>query len=239
MRQFFWLSADEIPHRHDLRRCGWQFGEVTGYAAASAGQPVLAPVSAVPPAQWIKLLADGEQALRRQVLLIGVNDPIERARLLRLGFGDAVHGETNLAEVEARAWRITRQAACLPRTREVGPLRLDLLARDGFVGDSRLGLHPREFALLWRLADVPGVPLRKKELVTDVWYSSHVPETNSLAVHISRLRTRLAHLGLRGLVQTAPSGGYFLAPQQQGAGQGNRDEQLACSLPATVRDSIQ
>lgn len=213
MRRFFWLSAEEIPHRHDLRRCGWQFGEHTGYAAASAGQPVLAPFAAMGRAQWLKLLADSEQVLRSQVLLIGVDDPVERARLLRLGFGDAVHGKTDLAEVEARAWRIMRQAGCLPRVRQVGPLRLDLLARDGFVGERKAGLHPREFALLWRLADAPGVPLLKKELVTDVWYRSHVPETNSLAVHVSRLRTKLALIGLGNLVQTAPSGGYFLAPQ--------------------------
>lgn len=213
MRRFFWLSAEEIPYRHDLRRCGWQFGERTGYAAASAGQPVLAPFAAMGCTQWLNVLADSEQVLRGQIFLIGVNDPIERARLLRLGFGDAVHGQTELAEIEARAWRITLQAGSLPRFRQVGTVRLDLLARDVFVGDRKAGLHPREFALLWRLADRPGVPLLKKELVTDVWYLSHVPETNSLAVHVSRLRTKLALMGLGNLVQTAPSGGYFLAPQ--------------------------
>lgn len=213
MRRFFWLSAEEIPHRHDLRRCGWQFGESTGYAAASAGQPVLAPFAAMARAQWLKMLADSEQVLRGQVLLIGVDDPTERARLLRLGFGDAVHGQTDLAEVEARAWRITRLAGSLPRFRQIGTVRLDLLARDVFVGDRKAELHPGEFALLWRLADAPGVPLLKKELVTDVWYLSHVPETNSLAVHVSRLRTKLALMGFGNLVQTAPSGGYFLAPQ--------------------------
>lgn len=213
MRHFFWLSAEEIPYRHDLRRCGWQFGERTSCAAAAAGQPVLAPIATVSASQWLKLLADSEQTLRRQILLIGVDDPIERARLLRLGFGDAVHNQTKLAEIEARAWRITQPTGSLPRFRQIGVLRLDLLARDAFVGERKAGLHPREFALLWRLADKPGLPVLKKELVTDVWYLSHVPETNSLAVHVSRLRTKLALAGLGDVVQSAPAGGYFLAPQ--------------------------
>ena len=39
-----------------------------------------------------------------------------------------------------------------------------------------------------------------------------VPETNSLAVHVSRLRGKLNTAGLEGLVETAPSGGYCLVP---------------------------
>jgi DNA-binding winged helix-turn-helix (wHTH) protein len=48
--------------------------------------------------------------------------------------------------------------------------------------------------------------------VNEVWRLLHVPDTNSLAVHVSRLRNKLALAGLRGLVETAASGGYMLAP---------------------------
>jgi two-component system, OmpR family, response regulator len=103
------------------------------------------------------------------------------------------------------------QAELLPRYRELGNLRLDLFARDGFVGRQQLGLHPREFALIWRLADSPGIAVAKKVLVRDVWRMAHVPDTNSLAVHVFRLRAKLAIAGLAELVRTSPSGGYFLA----------------------------
>lgn len=143
-------------------------------------------------------------------MLIGVNDPGERARLLRLGFGEVVGSDVDLAEVDARSARIAAQANALPRFRDVDGLVLDLFARDAFADDRPLGLHPREFALLWRLADTPGVPVSKSELVSDVWRLGYVPETNSIAVHVSRLRTKLAIAGYDALIHTSPAGGYVL-----------------------------
>ena len=118
--------------------------------------------------------------------------------------------QTSLREIEARAMRIAAHARALPRTRDIGPLRLDLFARDGFVAHRALGLHPREFALVWRLAETPGVAVSKKALVRDVWRMAHVPDTNSLAVHVFRLRAKLAIAGLAGLIKTEPGGGYRL-----------------------------
>ncbi|MBV1690560.1 winged helix-turn-helix domain-containing protein [Novosphingobium sp. G106] len=99
----------------------------------------------------------------------------------------------------------------LPRYRTIGPLRLDLFARDGFVAGRPLALHPREFALLWRLADRPGMAVSKQALLSEVWRLYHVPDTNSLAVHVFRLRAKLAGAGLEGYVRTVDAGGYMLA----------------------------
>lgn len=44
----------------------------------------------------------------------------------------------------------------IPRFREAADITLDLFHRDGRVEDYRLDLHPREFALIWRLAEHPG-----------------------------------------------------------------------------------
>ena len=59
-------------------------------------------------------------------------------------------------------------------------------------------------------ADTPGVPVARPALLRDVWRLNHQPETNSLAVHVSRLRARLAVAGVADLVRTAPGGGYVL-----------------------------
>jgi two-component system OmpR family response regulator len=99
----------------------------------------------------------------------------------------------------------------LPRRRAVGPVTLDLVHRDAHAGGAWLHLHPREFALLWRLADRPGARVTRAELWRDVWRLKHQPETNSVEVHVSRLRTKLAIAGCAGLVETDPRGGYRLA----------------------------
>ncbi len=151
------------------------------------------------------------QPYRCRVLLFDVADPAERARLLRLGFGDALGPDTSLAEVEARALRVIDLAQSLPRYRQIGLLRLDLLARDAFVARRAVGLHPREFWLLWRLSDQPGRAVSAGDLLGDVWRLSFRPETNSLAVHVSRLRAKLRVAGLDGLIETFPAGAYRLA----------------------------
>ncbi len=98
----------------------------------------------------------------------------------------------------------------IPRFREAGDVTLDLFHRDGRVEDRWVGLHPREFELLWRLAEQPGVPMSRRELLADVWRISFEPQTNSVAVHVARVRAKLAPYGLEQILATHPEGGYFL-----------------------------
>ncbi|MXO96434.1 hypothetical protein GRI34_08410 [Erythrobacter aquimaris] len=101
----------------------------------------------------------------------------------------------------------------IPQYRIIGPVRLDLFYRDAYVDGRWIGLHPREFALMWRLAADPGQRVDKPALLKDVWRLRHEPETNSLEVHVSRLRAKLAVSGLGWLVQTHPDGGYFICTE--------------------------
>lgn len=110
-------------------------------------------------------------------------------------------------------WHLSRAVAIgelLPRRRSIGPLTLDLVYRDANAGGAWLHLHPREFALLWRLADSPGSRVTRGELCRDVWRLRHEPETNSVEVHVSRLRAKLASAGCASLIETDPRGGYRL-----------------------------
>jgi two-component system, OmpR family, response regulator len=108
--------------------------------------------------------------------------------------------------------------AMIPRFREAGDVTLDLFHRDGRVVDSWLGLHPREFALLWRLAEQPGERITRRQLLAEVWRIHFEPETNSVAVHVARVRAKLEPFGLARLIGTHPEGGYFLnAPRAPGS----------------------
>lgn len=136
--------------------------------------------------------------------------------MLAAGLGEALPLEVALGELTVRMERLALTAEALPRHRRIGPVLLDLLHRDAsFEGDGAgrrwLALHPREFALLWRLADAPGERVPRERLLRDVWRLAHVPETNSLEVHVSRLRAKLAAAQAAWLVETDPRGGYRLA----------------------------
>lgn len=168
------------------------------------------------PADWCELPRRG------RIVAVGVNDGGERARLLDQGLGDAIGSGVGFVELGARIARLASRARALPRRLEAGPVTLDLFHRDGRVAGRWLGLHPREFALLWRLAETPGVRVGRGQLLRDVWRLDHVPETNSLDVHVSRLRAKLHVARCAWLVATDPLGGYRLAasrwPHEPGGG---------------------
>lgn len=98
----------------------------------------------------------------------------------------------------------------LPRYFRAGPILLDLFHRDGTVDECWLGLHPREFEVLWRLAQTPHCTVSEDRLLNDVWRLDHHPETNRVAVSIFRIRAKLDRFGLAGLVSTVPERGYRL-----------------------------
>lgn len=208
MRVFRWLAAGEIRAQFDLRRLGWRLqADGADPAGGHAPRPQLVRYSDLSLGQWLELAGSTSQK-RSLTLLVEVDNPAERARLLRLGFGDALGSNCSIHEIEARILRLVDQAGTLPRYRQLGALRLDLLAREAFVAGRRVGLHPREFVLLWRLVETPEIPVSQSELLAEVWRLKFRPETNTLAVHISRLRAKLRLAGLDGMIRTGPDGSY-------------------------------
>lgn len=207
MRVFRWLNEQELPPECDLRHCGWyrlSRGRHRSECVALANPAMMTSTA------WQRLLALHGHEDRRLIMLLGIADPGDRARLLHMGFGEVLGPQFELKELEARALRLIELEHMLPRFRQFGILRLDLLTRDGFVTGEPLRLHPREFGLLWRLSDQPGEPVGKRQLIKDVWQLRIVPETNSLAVHISRLRAKLKVFGIADMLQTTPRGDYVL-----------------------------
>lgn len=202
MRRFGWVAAQtEVPPQWDLRRLGWTLAPVARVS--------LVDMRERPPGIAIERLCGAEA--RERCLFLGVECGLERARLLEGGAGEALSGEVTLAELELRARRVAAACESLPRRREVGPLTLDLLHRDARAASTWLSLHPREFALLWRLAERPGERVSRTRLLREVWRLDFEPGTNSVEVHVSRLRAKLAAAGIAGLVETDPRGGYRLS----------------------------
>ncbi|TYC89458.1 response regulator transcription factor [Novosphingobium sp. BW1] len=170
-------------------------------------------------------------ACRKSIMVIDVDSSRARAELLHVGIGDAVPVDVCLEELDARGQVLIEAIKSLPRVRRIGRLRLDLLAREAYREETPLNLNPREFALIWRLAENIDRPVSKQSLIHDVWRMGFVPETNSIAVHMSRLRRKLAHVGIRELIETIPGGGYSLrSPQTPGI---SCDESRSASAAGT------
>lgn len=214
MAFFGWIAGNgEPPGRWDLRRHGWQLCRGNHGCHAECRHVLVCDTRPLGPSQRLALAAADRPAWR--LIMLGVEQPAERAQLLSLGCAEALSADTGLHELHARSQRVSEMFGMLPRWRDVGPLTLDLFHRDARQGARWLGLHPREFGLLWRLADLPGERVTRAQLLKDVWRLNHEPETNSVEVHVSRLRAKLALAGCDSLVETAPEGGYRLAETQR------------------------
>ncbi|HKR93587.1 winged helix-turn-helix domain-containing protein [Novosphingobium sp.] len=205
--RFRWLGSGPVPASLDLRRCGWLLDERQEPGVGCIGVIDAGDLDSV---AWMGVLSAWTAEVRRGILVAGVRRPHERARLLDIGFGDALNEGIDIGELSARADRVNAHACLLPRLRDFGPLQLDLLAREAYAFDEPLNLNPREFALLWRLTDSPNQIVSKQALVQDVWRLGFMPQTNSIAVHMSRLRRKLGFAGLRNMLETASQEGYRL-----------------------------
>lgn len=148
-----------------------------------------------------------------RVFAMAVDSASRREDLLRGGYAEALPRSATLGEVAIRAERWRSRSLSLPRVRRVGALQLDLLHRDARRDDRWLGLFPQEFNLMWRLTDDPGTALAQRVLLADLWRDRANPETNTLAVHVARLRAKLALAGFDGAVETMADGSYRLVLQ--------------------------
>lgn len=205
--RFRWLAPEKMSERLDLQRCGWILDPEGVPATNCVGLIDAADLDSV---GWMQVLSFLPSEARRCVLVAGVGEAQDRTSLLQIGFGDVVTERIGIEELGARASRLAQFTDWLPRTRRVGRLTLDLLSREAFGDGKPLNLNPRELALIWRLADSIDQFVSKQALIYDVWRMGFVPETNSVAVHMSRLRRKLAFVGLAGIIETSPTGGYRL-----------------------------
>ena len=193
---FEWISPRPIPPAFDLRARGWH---------TDCGCDPGACVRLVDTALGLVVEATMPQQ-RPRTIALGLDTSVERARWLGAGFGDALGSDVGLDELAQRARRLAEAPA---RVRRCGPLALDLVMRDALVGDRRLQLNPREFVLLWRLADADGALVPRRALLADVLGLRIEPETNALAVHVCRLRRKLHTARLAHLVVTGAAGGAY------------------------------
>ena len=74
---------------------------------------------------------------------------------------------------------------------QVGELRIDPVSREVTVGDRRIELSAKEFALLRTLAADPTRVFTKEELLRDVWGFRSLGRTRTIDSHASRLRRKL------------------------------------------------
>jgi DNA-binding response OmpR family regulator len=116
------------------------------------------------------------------------------------------------ARVRAHLRRVESREAPAARL-AVGGLTMDPAARRAELDGHDLALRAKEFDLLARLAEEPGVVVRRETLMSDVWDEHWSGSTKTLDVHIVNLRRKLVAVpGRAPTIETVRGHGYRLEP---------------------------
>lgn len=137
------------------------------------------------------------------------DDPAARAHALESGAQEVVGPWMHAAEAVARIIRLAQPEE--PRIL-LGDLHIHLVDRRVERAGRTIPLLAREYALLLHLARRPGECVNRDELLAAVWGLRFDPGTNSVEVHMSRLRGKIDRGHAETLLRTIKGRGYALCP---------------------------
>lgn len=154
------------------------------------------------------------RALRRAgdsvpvMVLTALDQLSTRIEGLNAGADDYLVKPFDLGELIARVAAVSRRYAGNPNPLvEIGPLKIDKARRTASVEGRALDLTAREWAILDKLAQHPGLVVSKSQIEDALFEFGAEVESNAVEVYVSRLRKKVGH----HLIHTSRGMGYRLA----------------------------
>lgn len=152
-----------------------------------------------------------EEGRATPILITTIRSEIgDKVDLLNLGADDYLVKPYVLSELLARIKALLRRPSPLAgRLLKVGDLELDPDKFTALKNGNRLTLAGKEFALLEYLMENPGRVLSRQEIMEHVWDENADPFSNTIEVHIMKLRQKIETDDKR-LIFTISGRGYKL-----------------------------
>lgn len=141
------------------------------------------------------------------IILTALDQISDRIDGLNAGADDYMTKPFDLSELSARLSAVARRYSGNPNPLvAIGDLQVDLAARTILRKGRPIGLTPREWALFEALVQHPGQVISKTQLEERLYAFGSEVESNTIEVHVSRLRKKLG----QAIVETARGVGYRL-----------------------------
>jgi two-component system KDP operon response regulator KdpE len=93
-----------------------------------------------------------------------------------------------LARIKANLRRSAKQDSGGQEVITNGPIKMDLVRHEAFLGDQKLNLSPREYQLLRHFMANKGKMLTHQQLLEKVWGKAHTDNPQYLRVYVGQLR---------------------------------------------------
>lgn len=152
------------------------------------------------------------------LLFLGAGTSGARTRLIESGAADAMSARVSIEELAARMKAADRLHAAMRGQVRLAGFAFDTGLRQVRWQDVHLALMPREFDLLLALARQAGEAINRDDLLRAVWRTSFDPGTNSVEVHICKLRRGLSPLRGSVSIETVRHRGYRLVSEPASRG---------------------
>jgi two-component system OmpR family response regulator len=141
------------------------------------------------------------------IILTALDQVSDRIEGLNAGADDYLVKPFDLAELSARIGSVARRYSGNPNpVVTLGPLEIDLAARSLRKDGKPVPLTAREWVLFEAFVQRPGQLLSKAQLEERLYSFDTEIESNTIEVHVSRLRKKLGH----GAITTERGLGYRL-----------------------------
>lgn len=131
----------------------------------------------------------------------------ERVLGLEAGADDYLIKPFEVDELVARIHAVLRRTAGQYLVR-IGELELDRFSRQVWLGGQSLELTNREYRFLLHVVQRGGQPVRRSELLSEVWELNFDPGSNLIEVLVNRLREKLG--AASWMIETVRGLGYRL-----------------------------
>ena len=132
------------------------------------------------------------------IMVTAKDDQVDKIIGLELGADDYVTKPYSGRELVARIRAVLRRQAMTasrlpdePTRLSVGPLTLDAERLSVTKDGETMHLPPKEFALLYLLAQNAGRVLPRHVIIERVWGADYFGDTKTLDVHVKRVRARI------------------------------------------------
>ena len=157
---------------------------------------------------------------RTPVIVVSSADtPRDRIAGFEAGADDYVVKPFHLFELRKRIEAVLRRSGGrqVDSVDAPGGMKLHLGVGEVEFGGQRARLTRSEVGILQTLLEQPGRAYSAADLSGRVWGYETVPDANFVQQHISRLRRKLATVGVEGLIETVYGMGYAIAASAGGA----------------------
>ncbi|MCR5943686.1 response regulator transcription factor [Ochrobactrum sp. XJ1] len=141
------------------------------------------------------------------IILTALDQISDRIEGLDAGADDYMIKPFDLAELSSRLNAVARRYSGNPNPLiKIGDLQIDLAAKTVRQDGRPVELTGREWALLENFLQRPGIALTKSQLEDRLYAFGSEVESNTIEVHVSRLRKKLGH----AIIETVRGIGYRL-----------------------------